>query len=988
MTDPSPARTITNRTACLGREYIEYSDGTSQTRKLGRATGQPLADWTIVVKPPAEPEQSSQSTTRQLSVIAENQAEGEPRHWTLFSHIPTRDDGTGPGQVWQVKGDAEFMYFEHVGVVDQMRSDGFSWQQLVCKDLSEEQLKKVDAVCRGEKPPNALRVANKGKNSSFRKLNLISPDSTGQPTGDVGPQRIASINVAAHPPQPLGLNQPLMEYPLIPSASGIAATFPWVPRVGSIRNNLAQRGYQIANSNVPAAPVGDPDVMRNQSAAIAEEESCSLWIVGLAPDLDTHELLAGIRNIGRVYATHINPPAPERGHVLSAAKRLAAELFYTTFAPTGYWTPRNPQLRARVSWNRIRSAETDVGGNRSRVLLVSGPPQVVNEEYLCVYFNTKFEYQLDQVIYCGANASGTRVLLELRFGSFRCQAESARTALMREFKDAGIVCEFELIMRIAKTLLSLALVANAAVASSWFSRAAYNKWHETELERWLSDNDVPYPTPADRKDLEKLVEKNWESNVVEPYRSWDTAKLTSYLKHKGVESKDTAEETRDSLIDRVKSSWYESEDKSQHAWINVKDWILDTWTDSQLKAFCDRHGIPVPQPRKRDTLLQKVRENYETIAQKVGETAAYPGNWLYETWSESDLKEWLDSHGFPAPQPTTRDKLIASVRRNSRLAYLRMQEQAESSRKSAQDAYSALTDKLIDSWGESQLKEFCDKNNINVPQGTKLNQLRALVRKHRAEIMGDTVSGTAASAFGAATSNVGSAAAKATDTASQAAQAAFDKTVNTWTDSRLKGYLDARGVPVPQGSKTEELRALVRKHSHKAATGWTAWTWDDLSLENLRNYLASSGNAAAKKTSEKTGATRDELVDAAQAAYASASSAGGSSYASATSYLARATDAAKATVFDTWSESELKSYLDSYGIPAPQGSTVNELRALARRQHTYFKYGTTTPTETLFAKVKENVLGGWDWVANQLRMGSDAAKKKTDEADRKVHKEL
>lgn len=550
-------------------------------------------------------------------------------------------------------------------------------------------------------------------------------------------------------------------------------------------------------------------------------------------------------------------------------------------------------------------------------------------------------------------------------------------------------------MRIAKTLLSLALVANAAVASSWFSNAAYNKWHETELERWLSDHDVPYPTPADRKDLEQLVQRNWDANVVEPYNKWDTAKLTNYLKVKGVETKESAEETRESLLARVKNSWYESEDKTQAAYANVKDWILDTWTDSQLKAFCDRHGIPVPQPRKRDTLLQKVRENYETVAQKAGEAAAYPGNWLYETWTESELKEWLDTHGFPAPQPTTRDKLIASVRRNSRLAYLQMQEQTESSKKSAQQAYAALTDKLIDSWSESQLKEFCDKNGINVPQGTKLNQLRALVRKNRAEILGDTVSGTAASAFGAATSNVGSAATKATDTASQAAQDAFDKAVNTWSDSRLKGYLDARGVPVPQGSKTDELRALVRKNAHKAASGWTAWTWVDLSLDNIRSYIASSGDAAAKKVSDKTGATRDELVDAAQSAYLSASSAGGGSYASATSFLTKATDTTKAGLFDTWSESELKSYLDSYGIPVPQGSEINELRALARRQYTYFKYGTTSPTETLLAKVRESVQSGWDWVAGQLRLGSDEAKKKAEEVEaegrrkaEKVHKEL
>ncbi|KAK4110197.1 hypothetical protein N656DRAFT_791149 [Canariomyces notabilis] len=550
-------------------------------------------------------------------------------------------------------------------------------------------------------------------------------------------------------------------------------------------------------------------------------------------------------------------------------------------------------------------------------------------------------------------------------------------------------------MRIAKTLLSLALVANAAIASSWLSNEAYNKWHETELERWLSDNDIPYPTPADRKELEKLVQKNWDTHVVSPYQNWDTDKLSSYLKQKGVETKDSAGQGRDYLINQVKSVWYEPEDKARGAWTNVKDWILDTWTDSQLKAFCDHHGIPVPQPRKRDTLLEKVRSNYETIAQKAGETISYPGNWLYESWSESDLKEWLDTHGFPAPQPTTRDKLIASVRRNSRLAYLRMQEQAAATQKSTQDTYRALTDKLIDSWSESQLKEFCDKNGIPVPQGTKLNHLRALVRKHRAEILGDNVTASATSAFGAATSSVGSAATKATDAASRAAQEAFDQAVNTWSESRLKGFLDARGVPVPQGSKTEELRALVRKNAHKAATGWTAWTWDDFSYQNLRDYLASSGNAAAKKVSESTGATRDELVEAAQAAYESASSAGGGSYASATSYLSRATDAAKANVFETWSESELKAYLDSYGIPVPQGSKLNDLRAMARKQYTYFKYGTTTPTGTMIAKLRETVWNGWDWVASQLRIGGNVAKQKADQAremgedaKRKVQKEL
>ncbi len=42
-----------------------------------------------------------------------------------------------------------------------------------------------------------------------------------------------------------------------------------------------------------------------------------------------------------------------------------------------------------------------------------------------------------------------------------------------------------------------------------------------------------------------------------------------------------------------------------------------------------------------------------------------------------------------------------------------MQEQSAAAKAKSQEAYDYLTDKLIDSWSESQLKEFCDKNSIN-----------------------------------------------------------------------------------------------------------------------------------------------------------------------------------------------------------------------------------------------------------------------------------
>jgi hypothetical protein len=121
----------------------------------------------------------------------------------------------------------------------------------------------------------------------------------------------------------------------------------------------------------------------------------------------------------------------------------------------------------------------------------------------------------------------------------------------------------------------------------------------------------------------------------------------------------------------------------------------------------------------------------------------------------------------------------------------------------------------------------------------------AIARKHRAQLTGDNVSRSAksaagkasssgASAFGAATSSAGNQYAKATDDAQLKANNLFDSAVGTWSESRLKAYLDSRGVPVPQSGKRDELVAAVRLNKHKAATGWSAWTFDTWTVDNLR----------------------------------------------------------------------------------------------------------------------------------------------------------
>ena len=111
----------------------------------------------------------------------------------------------------------------------------------------------------------------------------------------------------------------------------------------------------------------------------------------------------------------------------------------------------------------------------------------------------------------------------------------------------------------------------------------YNKWHETELERWLSDNNIPYPTPADRKDLENLVKQNWESKISSPYSDWEPSQLKSYLATKGHSIKQGTESNKESLVSQVKGYWTESVDTASDSYKSVKDWIFDRYSASPVE---------------------------------------------------------------------------------------------------------------------------------------------------------------------------------------------------------------------------------------------------------------------------------------------------------------------------------------------------------------------------------------------------------------------
>ncbi|RPA85343.1 meiotic sister chromatid recombination protein ish1 [Ascobolus immersus RN42] len=524
-------------------------------------------------------------------------------------------------------------------------------------------------------------------------------------------------------------------------------------------------------------------------------------------------------------------------------------------------------------------------------------------------------------------------------------------------------------MKLTQGIVLLAIACSSAQATWGSHPSAYSKWTQDELQRWLADHDITYPEKTDRTALENLIRQNWEQKSYRPYSEWEPAQIQQYLREKGIEIEDKAADNKNWLLDTIKSNWHWTEATVEEAYANVKGWIFDSWTDSQIKTFLDKHNIPNPNPTSREALLAAARENYSAIAKKSSDAANYPGNWLYASWSDSDLKKWLDERGYNVPQPSTRDKLIAAVRRNSYLASQRLS-----------SAQQTLTDEAFDTWSDSQLKATLDKYGFNVPQGSKRNELLALARRHKKKFTDEQhrVSASAASAYGSATSVVGENAAGATDTVKEYGSAAFETAIGAWSNSRLKAFLDSRGVPVPQGSTRDQLLASVRANKSKAQDKYGVWTFQDWSIENIQKWLEEQGHTVSATATTK----RDDLVSSAEAALASASSAGGAAYDAITSAFAAATDTAKHSAFDTWSDSELKSYLDSYGVNTYQGNDRNKLLAEVRRQSYLFRNGGKEPT------VLDRVQGLLGWVKEKAFGAADSTKQSADEAVKKVKEEL
>lgn len=159
---------------------------------------------------------------------------------------------------------------------------------------------------------------------------------------------------------------------------------------------------------------------------------------------------------------------------------------------------------------------------------------------------------------------------------------------------------------------------------------------------------------------------------------------------------------------------------------------------------------------------------------------------------------------------------------------------------------------------------------------------------------------------------------------------------NAWSDSKLKEFLDSRGIDVPQYFTREYLLDLVSRAKANAPTDLGLHWFDGWSREELAVKL--------KELDESIEGTREELADRLYKSYTSSFENGKEEGAKAAEVLAQKLGEWKeATVetFNSWNVEDLKEYLQGFGADVAQ--TKDALVESAKNNYNYFVYGEVKP---------------------------------------------
>lgn len=234
------------------------------------------------------------------------------------------------------------------------------------------------------------------------------------------------------------------------------------------------------------------------------------------------------------------------------------------------------------------------------------------------------------------------------------------------------------------------------------------------------------------------------------FDNWSSDEIYQYLKDSGDTAKKDVGKSLDELKSYASQKWSADAqpkpwwkvwlDEKKDDWWNfntepstsesISNWLFDTWSESDLRKVLKNAGIHYEPDTPYEKLKDTAKTNFDRISKKVGSSGYYPTESYFKQWDESDLKAWLDKNGISYDhKKAKKDDLLALVRKNIYKASQVYNEERLSTLESLDLAKKQLFDKtnklksdVFDSWSTDDIKNWLESHKINIKESAKSNR--------------------------------------------------------------------------------------------------------------------------------------------------------------------------------------------------------------------------------------------------------------------------
>ncbi|KAF9053806.1 hypothetical protein BDZ89DRAFT_1056368 [Hymenopellis radicata] len=411
------------------------------------------------------------------------------------------------------------------------------------------------------------------------------------------------------------------------------------------------------------------------------------------------------------------------------------------------------------------------------------------------------------------------------------------------------------------------------------------------------------------------TQASWFGSDTPQYQQWSNEELKAWLAEHHITTPSTDTYSRDDLVDLVKSNWnsasswtYDQYNAAQQAFSNLRESTFETWDESQLRQFLMDQGVVAPKG-PREELLQLVRSRYTMYTNAASSFASQA--------SDTASSAVYGDAKYQASQSMS--SIIAQA--------------TDSVARALDDS----KDYVYSTWDDNQLRSYLiEKGVLKTKSEKKREELLTLMKDSYAKVADPVWQAWSDSYmyYWLAShhlvddrSNIQKNRDALVDQMSRYYYDSNSYVWNTWTDSDMRAWLIEHNVIKSDAQlKREKMMKLVNdNYSNAHDTFWNAW-----SDSQMRAWLIDNGYMRSDAQVK-----RDELVKAINEKYTDLSS-------RTVSYL-------------TWPDARLRAFLREHGLTDNQlPSTRPGLLQETRLRYTQ----ATSKSEALFNSIRDIVNNG------------------------------